>query len=163
MLEVFAHIQPLLIDLATIIIVAGVSYLFKELGSLVMRIAKKKDIEIKEADVKKITDDLSNIISKAIIATNQTFVNDLKSNGEFTKEKQEEAIRRAVDYCVNLMSMDLLEYLNDLYGDVEALLITEIEAAIGKSKKTSIDDITEEVVTEVIKNVVQSASKVTSV
>ena len=37
---------------------------------------------------------LENIVSKAVITTNQTFVNELKKQGKFDKEAMQEAYRR---------------------------------------------------------------------
>lgn len=142
MVEFFTSIQPAVSTALSAIIGAIVIYLGKVIADFIISLSKKHDIEISEAEIKKFTNDLATIVADAIVATNQTYVNELKAKGEFTKEAQKEANERALKYCLNLMSVEMVEYINAVYGDAEALLLTKIEAMIGSSKKQIVVDST---------------------
>lgn len=135
MVDFLTTIQPAVSTALSAIIGAIVIYLGKVIADFIISLSNKHDIEISEAEVKRVTNELATIVSEAIIATNQTYVNELKANGGFTKEAQKEANKRAIEYCLNLMSVEMIEYMEVVYGDVEALLLTKIEAMIGSSKK----------------------------
>ena len=77
---------------------------------------------------------LENIVSKAVITTNQTFVNELKKQGKFDKEAMQEAYRRTYESIVASLSQSFFEYLDEETIDIDALLKNMIETSVNWNK-----------------------------
>ena len=77
---------------------------------------------------------LENIVSKAVITTNQTFVNELKKQGKFDKEAMQEAYRRTYESIVASLSQSFFEYIDEETIDVDALLKNMIETSVDWNK-----------------------------
>ena len=123
---------PLLVTIITICICMMTSKVAKEAA----RTAPSKYSEIIYG--------LENIVSKAVITTNQTFVNELKKQGKFDKEAMQEAYRRTYESIVASLSKSFFEYIDEETIDIDALLKNMIETSVNWNKIT----VTEPVVTE---------------
>ena len=77
---------------------------------------------------------LENIVNKAVITTNQTFVNELKKQGKFDKEAMEEAYRRTYESIVASLSQSFFEYVDKETIDIDALLKNMIETSVDWNK-----------------------------
>lgn len=77
---------------------------------------------------------LSDTIATCVMATNQTYVNNLKKENMFDKEAQKEALNKTADAVKQILSADAQKYLNETYGDVSALIMQKIEAEVAKNK-----------------------------
>ena len=77
---------------------------------------------------------LENIVNKAVITTNQTFVNELKKQGKFDKEAMEEAYRRTYESIVASLSQSFFEYIDKETVDIDALLKNMIETSVNWNK-----------------------------
>ena len=89
---------------------------------------------------------LENIVNKAVITTNQTFVNELKKQGKFDKKAMEEAYRRTYESIVASLSQSFFEYINKEAIDIDTLLKNMIETSVDCNKlKIQVSD---KVVTE---------------
>ena len=89
---------------------------------------------------------LENIVNKAVITTNQTFVNELKKQGKFDKKAMEEAYRRTYESIVASLSQSFFEYINKEAIDIDTLLKNMIETSVDWNKlKIQVSD---KVVTE---------------
>ena len=77
---------------------------------------------------------LENIIGKAVITTNQTFVNELKRQGKFDKEAMEEAYRRTYESIVASLSQSFFEYIDEETVDIDVLLKNMIETSVNWNK-----------------------------
>lgn len=77
---------------------------------------------------------LENIVSKAVITTNQTFVNELKKQGKFDKEAMQEAYRRTYESIVASLSQSFFEYLDEETIDIDVLLKNMIETSVNWNK-----------------------------
>ena len=71
----------------------------------------------------------------AVMAVNQTFVEELKKKNLFDKEAQEEAFDRALDGTLKALSQSTVEFINNTYGDITIWLKDKIEAAVNRNKK----------------------------
>lgn len=89
---------------------------------------------------------LENIVNKAVITTNQTFVNELKKQEKFDKEAMEEAYRRTYESIVALLSQSFFEYIDKEAIDIDTLLKNMIEASVNWNKEGTV--VIEPVVTE---------------
>ena len=78
---------------------------------------------------------LENIVNKAVITTNQTFVNELKKQGKFDKEAMEEAYRRTYESIIASLSQTFFEYIDKETVDIDALLKNMIETSVNWNKE----------------------------
>ncbi len=126
--------NQLLNDLLYAVLIATIpiltNYLVKFLES------KKTQID----DNKK-TADFSNTLSKAleIVSTvvkyvSQTYVDDLKKQGKFDVNAQEEALKKAVETIQSQLDEDTKALLITAYGDLSQWIRVQIEATIKDSK-----------------------------
>ena len=78
---------------------------------------------------------LENIVNKAVITTNQTFVNELKKQGKFDKEAMEEAYNKTFNSIVASLSQSFFEYIDKETIDIDALLKNMIETSVNWNKE----------------------------
>ena len=113
---------PLLITIITIWICTMTSKVAKD----AVRLAPSKYSEIIYG--------LENIVNKAVITTNQTFVNELKKQGKFDKEAMEEAYNKTFNSIVASLSQSFFEYIDKEAIDIDALLKNMIETSVDWNK-----------------------------
>ena len=77
---------------------------------------------------------LENIVNKAVITTNQTFVNELKKQGKFDKEAMEEAYRRTYESIIESLSLSFFEYIDEENIDIDMLFKNMIETSVNWNK-----------------------------
>lgn len=77
---------------------------------------------------------LENIVNKAVITTNQTFVNELKKQGKFDKEAMQEAYKRTYESIVASLSQSFFEYIDRETIDIDVLLKNMIETSVNWNK-----------------------------
>lgn len=66
-------------------------------------------------------------VTQAVAYTAQTFVDTLKEEGAFTKEKQLEAFTKAKSKTKEILGSAVVAALGEVYGDFDAWLDTKIE------------------------------------
>ncbi len=74
------------------------------------------------------------IIETAVVAVNQTFVEELKKNEKFTKEKQKEAFEKCKSIVLSLLTDHVRTMLEYIYGDLDSWLETKIELYVNNQK-----------------------------
>lgn len=94
-------------------------------------LAAKSESEI----AKKYLMDVADAISTAVTYTSQTYVDALKASGNFTKENQEEALKKAVEQAERLLTAEARSFLEKAYGDLNAYLVSKIEAEVRVQKQ----------------------------
>ena len=77
---------------------------------------------------------LENIVNKAVITTNQTFVNELKKQGRFDKKAMEEAYNKTFNSIVASLSQSFFEYIDKEAIDIDTLLKNMIETSVNWNK-----------------------------
>lgn len=99
--------------------------------------AKRDDlVEMSKNDIlDKYINMASETIMACVIATNQTYVDALKAEGKFDAEAQEIAFRKTASAVLLILSDDAKKYLSEAFGDLEAYINTQIEAAVKSQKK----------------------------
>lgn len=78
---------------------------------------------------------LENIVNKAVITTNQTFVNELKKQGKFDKEAMEAAYNKTFNSIVASLSQSFFEYIDEEAIDIDTLLKNMIETSVNWNKE----------------------------
>lgn len=114
---------PLLGALTTFLIV-----LIKRKGE---EIAAKTDSERQ----KKYVEMLTTTIADCVSATSQTYVESLKKQGAFDAEAQKKAFEMSYNAVFRVLTEDAKEYLNAVYGDLEAYVTQRIEAQVKATKE----------------------------
>ena len=103
-----------------------------------------KYIQVKSAEITKNTDNtlidkytgmLADTISACVLATNQTYVEALKKQGNFDAEAQKIAFNMTLDAVMNILSEDAKKYLSEAFGDLNSYIASQIEASININKK----------------------------
>lgn len=102
-------------------------------------LAKKKVSEItakmKNTEAAVFLREITDAVCTAVTYTNQTYVDTLKSKGEFSPENQKEALEKAKNKAIELLSTDAKLYISQVYGSIDKFLTTKIEAEV-KDQKT---------------------------
>lgn len=79
---------------------------------------------------------LENIVNKAVITTNQTFVNELKKQGKFDEEAMKEAFNRTYESIVQSLSQSFFEYIDEEGIDFDKLITNMIEPSVEWNKQS---------------------------
>ena len=122
-----AFIIELLQAIATAAIPVCAAYLIQYLRRKSEHIIAQTDNMTIKAFLAEATD----VVSTAVTYTSQTFVDALKKEGKFDKDKQQEALNKSLDKAISLAK----KALEDIYGDLAAYLTSKIEAEV-RSQKT---------------------------
>lgn len=119
-------IQIFLIPIAGLLTV----YLVVLIKNKTKQITDKTDSDLAD----KYINMLSDTITTCVMATNQTYVSNLKKENMFDKSAQKEALNMTADAVKKILSADAQKYLNETYGDVSTLILEKIEAEVAKNK-----------------------------
>lgn len=97
---------------------------------------KKEQIKTETDDVLKVkyTTMLIDTIADCVKATNQTYVDSLKSCGDFDEEAQKIAFEKTYNNVKLLLNEEVKQYLTEIYGDLELYIKQKIEAEVNKAK-----------------------------
>lgn len=100
-------------------------------------------VSIKILEIKKRTKDettlkylsmLDNSITTAVLATTQTYVDSLKSQGKFDLEAQKTAFAQTYNAVMNVLTDEAKKYITEAIGDLEAYITNKIEAEVNLNK-----------------------------
>lgn len=99
--------------------------------------AKRDEVKdkINNEKINKYINMLDTTITKAVIATNQTYVEALKAQGNFDKDAQIEALNRTRNAVLATLTEEAQMYLQTAIGDIEEYIRVGIEAAVNEQKK----------------------------
>ena len=132
------NLGNILIPLLATIITICICMITSKVAKDTTRLAPSKYSEIIYA--------LENIVNKAVITTNQTFVNELKKQGKFDKKAMEEAYNKTFNSIVASLSQSFFEYIDEENVDIDVLLKNMIETSVDWNKITI--PVSDKVVTE---------------
>lgn len=82
-------------------------------------------------------DETERAITTAVSYTSQKFVDALKAANAFNADNQEEAARKALVLCKNLLSTAAQQFLIDEYGAIDIYLQARIEAEVRAQKQAA--------------------------
>lgn len=108
------------------------------LSNYIIQYLKTKSKQIQEETdndlINKYMSIVSETITKCVIATNQTYVDSLKTSGKFDAKAQQEAFKRTYDSVMLILSDDIKKYVQEATGDISFYLTQLIEAEVNKQK-----------------------------
>jgi hypothetical protein len=105
-----------------------------------------KYIQVKAEEVKTTTDNeltkkyvdmLAKTISDCVIATNQTYVDNMKKENAFDAEAQRHAFQVTYAAVLNLLTDEAKKYLEAFYGDLNGYITNKIEAEVNWNKTSA--------------------------
>lgn len=109
------------------------------LTTYLVQLIRKKTKEITETEendkVRKYMQMLSDTITNAVIATNQTYVDNLKDKDAFDADAQREAFEKTYEAIMKTLNAEAYKYLQEAYGDLETYIRTRIESEVKTQKK----------------------------
>ena len=82
-------------------------------------------------------DILNDTITTAVVAVNQTYVDELKKDDAFTKEAQAQAFAKVYNTVMNSLTEQVKETLTNTIGDIESYVTNRIEETVVSTKETS--------------------------
>lgn len=82
----------------------------------------------------RIGNEIADRLEDAVYATGQTYVDDLKKNGAFTKEAQAHALGMALATLLGSLSQEAKDYIQENFGNTETYLTGRIEAEVNRQK-----------------------------
>lgn len=82
-----------------------------------------------------VIDQVQSAVTTIVQSINQTFVNDLKASGSFTKESATEAKNKALAMAEALITEEAANTIERVYGNVDVYLENLIESIIVELKK----------------------------
>ena len=115
--------SEVVISVVSIIVTALASWGVTELTRLV-------NSKIKDANAKEMLSSAVSTVSHVVKQVYQTYVEALRGQNAFTAEAQKEALAKALETIEAVLPEKVKAYLTDNFGNMEAWLTTQIEAAI---------------------------------
>lgn len=97
---------------------------------------KADELKAKNADAtyQKYITMLNETIVNAVVATNQTYVDELKAQGKFDAEAQKIALQKSYDTVLTVLGEDAQKYLTSAVGDLNAYIMAAIERQVNANK-----------------------------
>lgn len=133
--EILQQIARVCVPVLCLLISALGSYL----AVLIRKKIAQKQQELDNAQASKYMDMACDAVTQAVTYTAQTFVDALKSEGAFTKEKQLEAFQRAITEVYKILGNTTVAALEEIYGDFNAWLVTKVEQVCREIKYSKSD------------------------
>ena len=88
------------------------TFLIKYLNTKNQEVNAKVDNEL----ASKYINMLNSTVTSCVLATTQTYVDNLKKEGHFDKEAQEKAFKMTYNSVLNILTEEAKEYLTEIYG-----------------------------------------------
>ena len=98
------------------------------------RITTYLNSKIKNEKARDILAQATEVVTNAVRAVFQTYVDSLKKSDNFGKEAQIDALNKAKELTLTQLSDDVKDYINKNFGDINTWLTTQIEATINLIK-----------------------------
>lgn len=123
MSETMQQIVSACVPVLCLLITAGGGYLV----ALLRRETAQLQQELDNNTASKYMTMACDAVAQAVTYTAQTFVDTLKAEGAFTKEKQLEAFKKAKNKALEILGDTAVAALGEIYGDFDVWLETKIE------------------------------------
>lgn len=133
--ETLQQIANACVPVLCLLITAGGAYLVALLRKKTAQVQQELDSDT----AAKYMDMACDAVAQAVTHTAQTFVDALKSDGAFTKEKQEEAFEKSKSKALKILGDTVVAALNEIYGDFDLWLDTKIEQVCRGIKAPPVD------------------------
>ena len=123
--------NEILLNILSVVVTSIILPLLTYAGTRLIAYLNSK---IKDEKAKEFLSQATTVVTNAVRAVFQTYVESLKKNGNFGAEAQLEALNKAKDIALSQLSEEVKEYISKNYGDINNWLTTQIEATINLIK-----------------------------
>lgn len=124
--------NDILVKVLTSVGILVLANLFVYIGNL----SKEKINSIENKKVRDATAKLLDIVTKCVGATNQEFVGDLKKEGKFDRDQQEEAWNKTKNKINKILDDESREILEKAYGDLNDYINQALEDEVKRQKES---------------------------
>lgn len=91
--------------------------------------------KIKDEKSRALLTGITEVVTRNVASTFQTFVESLKKENKFDEKSQSNALRYTKEQILKELSDEAIEYISDNFKDVNSWLTTQIESTIYNLKK----------------------------
>ncbi len=123
--------NDILLNILSVVVTAVVVPLISYLG---VKLSQWLSTKIKDEKARVLLTNAINVVTDAVRATFQTYVEALKKSGTFDKDAQIKAFTLAKDTALKQLSDESVKFISSNYGDIDNWLTTQIESAINQLK-----------------------------
>ena len=123
--------NDVLLNILSVVVTAVILPLISYAGT---RLISYLNSKIKDEKAKEFLSQATTVVTNAVRAVFQTYVESLKKSGNFGAEAQHEALNKAKDIALSQLSEEVKDYITKNYGDINNWLTTQIEATINLIK-----------------------------
>lgn len=123
--------NEVLLNILSVVVTTVILPLISYAGTRLITYLNSK---IKDEKAKEFLSQATTVVTNAVRAVFQTYVESLKKSGNFGAEAQLEALNKAKDIALSQLSEEVKEYISKNYGDINNWLTTQIEATINLIK-----------------------------
>ena len=123
---VFSILKGILYVLITVYAIGIVARVIEVLNIKIDEIQANTKLA-KNGKLNSYVDIAQGVVEVAVLSVMQVYVDELKKNGEFTKEAHYEAKNKAIEIANTLITNDVRNAIKTLYGDVDVYIENLIE------------------------------------
>lgn len=102
--------------------------------ALIKKAIRKLDEESNNQTVDKYLYIAQDALISVVSMVTETYVKELKANGKFDLQAQQVAMQKAIDMFNTIVSEECKDVLEEVYGDYNAWIHSQIESIINASK-----------------------------
>ena len=127
MLDTLQNTLTSILETVLIVVIPALGiYAANQLKAFVISRAKQVDNEYFRTMAEGVTDTIDTVVA----ATSQTFVNALKSEGNFTLDAQKVAFTESFNTAKAMLNEEAQAFIVKTYGDLDTYIKTQIEALV---------------------------------
>ena len=123
--------NEILLNILSVVVTAVILPLISYAGTKLITYLNSK---IADEKARELLSQATQVVTNAVRAVFQTYVESLKKSGNFGAEAQLEALNKAKDIALSQLSEEVKDYITTNYGDINNWLTTQIEATINLIK-----------------------------
>lgn len=123
--------NEVLLNILSVVVTAVILPLISYAGT---RLISYLNSKIKDEKARELLSQATAVVTNAVRAVFQTYVDSLKKSGNFGAEAQLEALNKAKDIALSQLSEEVKDYITKNYGDINNWITTQIEATINLIK-----------------------------
>ena len=104
------------------------------LAVLIKQKISQISLRIQNEKISAYVSNVMEVLVDSVLEVEQTYVDQLKKDGQFTEQAQKVAKEKAYEIACNLTTVQGRNAINQLYGDFESFALNKIEAIIKERK-----------------------------
>lgn len=129
--------KDLIITLLEAVITVSIPIIAAYLTGFLKKVSAQVAAKTENDKAKHYLEEVAEAVTTAVTATSQTYVDALKNKDMFSKEAQLEALQMAKDTVIAVLSPAAIEFIKEVYGDLETYLTAKIEEAVRVQKNNT--------------------------